>query len=139
MQELNFDTGLVTFSINGKAEVTFNPTDSTFVERLFQTFDRLDGKQEDYKAKVTAAKGYRELFGVAREMDAEMREMIDTALGAPVCAQVFGDMSVYAIAGGLPVWSNLMLAVIEQIDTTFAQEQKKTNPRIQKYTGKYHK
>lgn len=139
MQELNFDTGLVTFSINGKAEATFNPTDSAFVERLFQTFDKLDGKQETYKTRVEAAKGNREIFDVAREMDAEMRELLDGALGAPVCDRVFGGMNVYALAEGLPVWCNLMFAVMDQIDTTFAQEQKKTNPRIQKYTSRYHK
>ena len=34
MKELNFDTGLVTYDLNGKVEVTFNPSDSNFVERL---------------------------------------------------------------------------------------------------------
>ena len=32
-----------------------------------------------------------------------------------------------------------MLAVMDQIDTTFAREQKLTNPRIAKYTAKYKK
>ena len=32
-----------------------------------------------------------------------------------------------------------ILAVMEEIDTTFAREQKATNPRIAKYTAKYHK
>ena len=45
---LSFDTGLVTFDLNGKASVTFNPTDSAFVERLFNTFDELDKKQDAY-------------------------------------------------------------------------------------------
>lgn len=45
----------------------------------------------------------------------------------------------YAIANGLPVWCNLMMAVMDEIDTTFTREQKLTNPRISKYTAKYQK
>ena len=71
-------------------------------------------------------------------MDAEMRSMIDEALGAPVCDALFGDMNVYALADGLPVWANLMLAVMDEIDTSFARQQKLTDPRISKYTAKYH-
>ena len=47
MKELNFDSGLVTYSLNGKCEVSFNPTDSNFVERLYSAFEDLDKKQED--------------------------------------------------------------------------------------------
>lgn len=50
-----------------------------------------------------------------------------------------GKMNVYALSDGLPVWVNLMLAVMDEIDTAFAREQKQTNPRIAKYTAKYHK
>lgn len=35
MKELNFESGLVTYSLNGKCEVSFNPTDSNFIERLY--------------------------------------------------------------------------------------------------------
>lgn len=35
MKDLIFDTGLVTYNINGKCEFSFNPTDSAFVEKLF--------------------------------------------------------------------------------------------------------
>ena len=52
MKELNFETGLVSYNLNGRCEVSFNPTDSAFVERLFHTFDELDRKQEAYRAEV---------------------------------------------------------------------------------------
>lgn len=137
MKELKFDTGLVAYDLNGAAQVTFNPTDSAFVERLFNTFDVLDKKQDAYKAEVEKAAGNREIFDIARRRDGEMRAMIDEALGQPVCDALFGGMNVYAMADGLPVWSNLMLAIMDEIDTSFAREQKATNPRIQKYTAKY--
>lgn len=138
MQELNFETGLVTFGINGKCEVTFNPTDSAFVERLFNAFDTLDKRQDAYKAEVEKTADKREIFAIARKRDAEMREIIDGVFSEPVCSMIFGDMNVYALADGLPVWANLMLAVMDTVDTTFSREQKRTNPRIAKYTAKYH-
>ena len=135
---LQFDTGLVTYDLNGACQVSFNPTDSAFVERLFTTFDELDKKQEAYKAEVERAQK-REIFDIARKRDAEMREMIDNALGFPVCERVFGTMNVYALANGLPVWANLLLAIMDEIDTSFAREQKLTDGRIRKYSAKYHK
>lgn len=139
MKELSFESGLVTYTLNGKAEVTFNPTDSNFVERLYAAFDVLDKKQEGYKTQIDKMVNEKEIFEFARERDAEMREIIDGVFETSICDAVFGSMNVYALAGGLPVWSNLMLAIMDEIDTTFAREQKATNPRIAKYTAKYQR
>lgn len=138
MPEIRFETGVVSFKLNDAAEVSFNPTDTAIVEQIFNTFDELDKKQEAYKAEIERA-DKREIFNIARRRDAEMREMIDNLFAQPVCTALFGTMNVYALADGLPVWCNLMLAVIDQIDTSFAAEQKKTNPRIAKYTAKWKK
>lgn len=139
MKELNFDSGLVTYSLNGKCEVSFNPTDSNFVERLYSAFEELDKKQEGYKAQIEKMGDNREIFDFTRERDAEMRSIIDGLFEMPVSDAVFGGMNVYAVANGLPIWCNLMLSVMDEIDTTFAREQKLTNPRITKYTQKYQK
>lgn len=139
VKSLNFESGLVTYNINGKCQVSFNPTDSNFVERLYLAFEDLDKKQESYKTQVEKLADKREIFDFARERDVEMRQVIDGLFDAPVSDSLFGGMSVYAVAGGLPVWCNLMLAVMDEIDTTFSQEQKATNPRIAKYTEKYHR
>ncbi len=139
MKELNFESGLVTYSLNGKCEVSFNPTDSNFVERLYSAFEELDKKQEGYKARVEKMADKREIFDFARERDTEMRGIIDGVFEAPVSDAVFGGMNVYAVAGGLPVWANLILAIMDEIDTTAIREQRATNPRLQKYLAKYQK
>ena len=139
MKELNFESGLVTYSLNGKCEVSFNPTDSNFSERLYATFEELDRKQEQYKSDIEKMADKRKIFDYAKERDAEMRGMLDEVFGVPVSDALFGEMNVYALAGGVPVWCNLMLAIMDEIDTTFAREQKATNPRIAKYTAKYKK
>lgn len=139
MKELNFESGLVTYSLNGKCEVSFNPTDSNFVERLYNAFEELDKKQEGYKAQIEKMSNKREIFDFARERDSEMRGVIDGIFDAPVCDSVFGGMNVYSVAGGLPVWCNLILAIMDEIDTTFTREQKATNPRLKKYLAKYQR
>lgn len=139
MNTLNFDTGVVTFTVNDRAEVSFNPTDSNFVERLFNTFDGLDKRQDAYKEEVSRIADKRKIFELTRRLDEEMRVMIDDIFQQPVCESIFGSMNVYALADGLPVWCNFLLVVMDQIDTTFAREQKAQNPRIAKYTAKYHR
>ena len=147
MPEIKFETGIVSFKLNDAAEVSFNPTDSAFVEQIFNTFDELDRKQEAYRAEIDRCADKKEIFVIARRrgiIGADFqtvghRDMIDGLFAKPVCTALFGTMNVYALADGLPVWCNLMLAVIDQIDTSFAEEQRKTNPRIAKYTAKWKK
>lgn len=139
MADIRFDDGLVAYNLNGKIEVCFNPTDSNFVEQLYKAFEELDKKQESYREEVQRMGDKTKIFDFTRARDAEMREIIDSLFNAPVCDAVFGRMNVYALSEGLPVWCNLVLAVMDEIDTVFAREQKATNPRLAKYTAKYHK
>lgn len=138
MEKLTFDTGIKEYEVNGGAILRFNPSDSAFVGKLFNAFDSLDKKQEIYRAQIDSMKDKREIFEIAHNQDIEMRTIIDGVFG-PICDSLFGDMNVYAMADGLPVWCNFLLAIIDEVDTSFAREQKKTNPRIAKYTAKYHK
>ncbi len=139
MSEIRFDTGVVSFNVNDAVTIEFNPTDSEIVEKIYSTFEELDKKQDAYKAEVERCADKKEIFEIARRRDQEMREMLDGLFGKPICAPLFGAMNVYAMADGLPVWCNLMLAIVDQIDTTFSRQQKLTNPRIKKYSEKWKK
>lgn len=139
MAEIKFDDGLVTYSVNGRCEISFNPTDHVFIERLYSVFEELDKKQGYYEEQVKKNANKREIFDFARECDKEIREMIDNLFEQPVSDSIFGKMSAYAVASGFPIWANFLLAVMDEVDTTFAREQKLTNPRITKYTKKYHR
>ena len=107
--------------------------------RILQREETLDKKQDAYKAEVEKTANKREVFETARKMDEEMRDIINDVFGFDICTALFGEMNVYALADGLPVWANLMLSIMDEVDTTFARESKATNPRISKYTKKYHK
>lgn len=137
MPEIRFDTGLVTYDINGACSVSFNPTDTNFVERLFATFEEL-GKLQDAQEQEAQADGSpAAFFEKCRQRDGDMRALVDKIFSQPVSEAVFGPMSLYALADGLPVWANFVLSVMDEVDTSFAREQKRTSPRLKKYTDKY--
>lgn len=138
MKTLNFDTGVVTYSLNDACEISINPTDGMLVSRLISLVDSLDEKRERYAAEMEKAEA-RDVYDISRKFDAEMRKEIDEALGAPVCNAVFGNMSILAMADGLPVFCNLIFAILDEVDAGWVRETQKTNSRIAKYTSKYHK
>lgn len=138
MADIRFDTGVQEYDLNGAVKVKFAPTDMAFIERVFNALDNMDKKQGEYR-KVAEAESNAEVFELARRMDADAREEINNAFGFDICAPLFGNMNVFAVADGFPVWANLLLAIIDQFEGAFADEKKKTNPRIQKYTAKYSK
>lgn len=138
MKELNFDTGLVTYMVNGKVEISFNPADVAFVDRLFKTFDGLAQRQDHAEIEKQEANG-ADLFALAEQRDKYMREQIDHIFGEPVSDSIFGNMSVYALAGGLPLWCNFLMAVIDEIDEAIQEEQRAASPRVDKYMAKYAK
>lgn len=138
MKELVFDSGLVSYSLNGKCEVTFNPADEMFFNRFFDALDALTGIQEEY-GKRPAPATPAERLEASRERDGKMQEVIDSLFNAPVCEVVFNGVSVCAFADGFPVWMNLMFSVLDEILENLDETEKKINPRIAKYTAKYQK
>lgn len=135
MKEITFDTGIVEYKINGGHVIRFNPTDSSFAERLYLAFDELDRKQDAYRNE--AISDGKEAFRVNRARNAEMRKTIDALLGEGASQAIFADMDVYAMSDGLPAWANLMLAIIDEMDDAIKSERAKTNPRVAKYTARY--
>lgn len=138
------DSGVVEKTLrttDGKeCSFSFNPLDMGFSKKLFDAFDKLDAKQGKYKDEVQKNADKKEIFNIGEKMDAEMRDIInDDVFGFDICGELFGGMNIYALANGLPVWANLLFAMVDETDTAYAREQKLTNPRIAKYTKKYHK
>lgn len=138
MPELNFDTGLVTYKVNGGHEISFNPADVAFVKRLFNTFDSLSKQQDEIEVvdkEITGA----ELFDLVEQREKKMREDIDGIFESKVSDAIFGKVSVFALAGGLPLWCNFLMAVIDKVDAAIEDEQKQSSPRVAKYMAKYEK
>lgn len=138
MKELRFDVGLEEYQLNDQCVVQFNPADHKFADKLYTAFDTLQKKQKAKEVDVEKLSP-REAFDCLNGLDTEMREVIDGVFGTPVCAALFGDMSVYASAGGSPLWFNLMMTLIGELDEQVKWEKALQDEKILKYTKKYHK
>lgn len=139
MKELVFDSGVVSYSLNGKCEVSFNPADHAFAERFYNAIDEMGKLQDEYAKKAEALQNPGEAFSLAKERDVEMGKVLDGLFNAPVCESVFGSMSLCAFANGFPVWLNLMLSILDEIEANIGDIQKQADPRIAKYKAKYQK
>jgi len=139
MKELNFDLGLNEYDLGGKVTVRFNPTDVSFLEKLSDSFAYLDLIQEEVKLSREEITDEKDIYNLAKNLDGKMREIIDALFGQDVCTPLFGEMNLFASAGGLPVWANLMLAIADEVQDSMDSELKKREARIRKYTEKYKK
>lgn len=133
MGELNFQTTRKTYTVNGGAEISFDPSDIGFVNRLHDMIDKMERQQ-----KEATSEDPQDVFKTAARRDAEMRAEIDAAFGEPVCDKVFGTVNILSPAGGLPVCMNFLLAVIDEIDAA-AENETKASPRANAYMQKYEK
>ena len=136
MKQLDFSTGVQEYTLNGRVNVSFNPTDVVFLERLTQTLEKLDALQEELNA-VRGSLNEADVFPFAKEQDKKMRTVLDALFDVPVCGALFGSMNLYASAGGFPVWANLILAVYEEVETAMQGELTAREQRIAKYVDKY--
>ena len=138
MKALNFDTGINEYDLGGKVTVHFNPTDVGFLEKLSDSFAALDLIQEEVKLSQEEITDEKDVFNLAKNLDGKMRDILNALFGMDVCTPLFGGMNLFAPAGGLPVWANLMLAVADEVEVSMNGELKKRETRIKKYTEKYH-
>ena len=141
MRELKFSDGLEEYSLNGRVTVRFNPTDAAFLEKLTALFSSLDALQEEVSSLQAGIPEDDDsaVLALARDLDGRMRTLLDDFFGEPVCEALFGSMNLFASAGGLPVWANLLLALSEEVETAMQGELTARETRIAKYTAKYKK
>ena len=129
VKSLNFADNKREYDLNGKVTVRFNPTDEGFIARLEDTFESLDGLQNELADGAGFAK--------FAELDKDMRKRIDALLGDGVSDALFEDMNCYALADGLPVWANLVLAILDEVSEAYDDEFGKTDSRVKSHTAKY--
>ena len=142
---LNIETGIKTFVLKpsdtetGEEEVSvrFNPTDTNFAQQIYNTFEELSETEDSYQKRLDESSGTAEVFTVSRELDKVMREKINALFGKDVCTAIAGETNMYAMAGGMPIWANLVLAIFDEMEDTFSVEQKLHSQKMKKYTEKY--
>ena len=116
-----------------KEKVYFDP--SLPYKKTINFEDIVDDEEleDDDPTKEAAAR----VYDIAHTADAEIREKINEVFGKDVCTPTIGSRSILMPAKGLPVWENMLLAIIDKFDSQLIEEKAKTNPRLEEYTKKY--
>lgn len=135
MGQLNINTGVVGYTVNDSCEIFFNPANPEFAGKVVKAFQKCT--EISQTAKAGQDMQIEELLTLSKSMDTAIRAEIDAAFGEPVCDKVFGHTNALSLAGGLPVWANFLMAVIDEIDRHIPEEQKKSSPAVQKYIKKH--
>lgn len=130
MNVLNFQTSRKTYTVNGGAEISFDPADVDFAGRIYDLLGKLQ-QLEQMPAPET-----ENIFQAAAERDMSFRAEIDKAFGEPVCDKIFGTTNVFSPAGGVPLCLNFLLAVIDEIDAA-SENELKESPQLKAYVDKY--
>ena len=132
MGVLNFQTSRKTYTVNDNCEISFDPADISFVNRLFDLMEKME------KIQNTESQDVENVFKIAAQRDKEMRAEIDAVFGEPICEKVFGTTNVLSPAGGLPLCMNFLLAVIDEVDAA-SEAETKPSARVDAYMQKYQK
>lgn len=128
-KSLTFSDNRREYDLNGKVTVRFNPTDENFVSKLEETFESLD----ELQAETAGGEGLKRFA----ELDRGMRAKIDALLGDGVADALFEDMNCFALADGLPVWANLILALLDEVAEAYESEFGRTEARVRERCSKY--
>ena len=138
--ELNFDNGVQEYTVNGEENaLRLNPSDAEMLRKVYLAMKDLDGKQKSRSEDGKGNDDIHAVFDRLHALDQEMRSILDGLFGDGLCDRIFGEMSLYAMADGLPVWENFLLAVIDLFEDSVKREAALSDKRIQKHVQKYHR
>jgi|GEM_PF-674698 len=144
MASLNLDIGLKTFDINGDPEraISFPPSDSVFISRLYDGFEKIEDYHQTLQKELTEAEGTPEVLDIGREADNAIKAILNgmfSDYNDNASDIVFGKLSSVGVAGGVPLWAGLIIAVLEECDGYAVKQSTITNPRLKKLLAKYKK
>ena len=136
--ELSFDTGVKSYTVNGVENAfSANLTDGNFIDRLCEAVTKLEKQHKALSVPENASTD--DMLDAIREYDKNVRKTIDGVLGDGVSDKVFGDLSAFALAGGQPIWLNLLFSIMEESERQFSEEERAVNPKLKKFISKYGK
>ena len=141
-KQITINTGVEEYELNG-VSVSFNPTDLFMAEKIFSVFDSMDGLQTKWKAQVEAAgDDHSKIFQICRSIDQEMRKSINGLFGKgkDYATEILGNVALFSQSEtGFPLWAEIVLPLMDEMDDSFAERREKSKARIEAYTAKYGK
>lgn len=146
MNTLNIDSGQRTYTLKAAGkdsaiEVSFNPSDTEFLSKLYEAFSAADKLQKAYESELAdAGEDFEKIMELMRRKDREIRQVVDGVFNVPVCSDLFPGMNIFSMGNnGVPVWANLMMSIIDVCDADSSEMHAKQAAHINKYVDKYRK
>lgn len=136
MGSLTYSAGKRAYTLNEGAVIYFDPCDAEFANKVIVAVRNCQDIQSKFPREPM--QDLDEQLALIQEMNANIRRQIDAAFGEPVCDKAFCGSSPCAIADGLPVWLNFLMAVIDEVDANMPEGEKRARVRVQQYMDKYN-
>lgn len=142
MQNLNFDDGYKSFSINGDENriIRFNPSDFGIIERVKTAYDEIENAtniENDIELKTDGSP--REAIGKAAEIVKQIsdtiKSQIDYIFNSNVSEVVFGNQSPLSIVKGIPLYERFLDSVVPVIQSEVKKEMEASKKRVAKYVS----
>lgn len=89
-------------------EISFNPSDALFIEKLYALYEKMDTKEKEYQKKAAELEcNDLDEYGIPKNMRQQielyndacdyMRKEIDELFGESTCKKVFGENSSFEL------------------------------------------
>lgn len=136
MSSISVGESLKEYDINGYP-VKFDPTSRGFIKRFLAMLENIS-ERYDVEEKAGLPENTAELFELLDAREEFVRSEIDKVFGAGASAGIFpGDP--LAKSGGLPLWLNLWLDILDELDNEVCNMESAGNEKLKLYMNKYKK
>ena len=131
MQYISFNDGYKTYAINGDENcfIRINPSDFSILGKIEKAKSNIE------KFKIDEPTAPEEAAAAANKLDTAIREQIDFIFGEGISKTVFGSLNCVSLAGGKPIYQNFLDALLPVIEADIAEEKKKSDENIRRYTS----
>jgi len=136
MKELNFDNGLKTYTVNGCAQISFNPSDARFNQKMHALLKRIEEIVNDNpELSADDADAY---YAFMNDRDRAIRNEVDAVFGDGISDKIF-PYDCTAVSDGMPMVVNFLLAILDEVESNVDEQTKAASPRVAHYTAKWQK
>lgn len=112
MENIQFDSGVKEYKVNGEGVLRFNPGDPNLYARFLEAAEKIKAMEEELAARMQQSEGQKDGAEAVRaiaEADKQMKEVLGWVFGAGNdMDEILGGVNLLAVAGnGERVVTNL--------------------------------
>lgn len=142
MQNINFDTGIKEYSINGDESkiIRFSTTDYGIIDRIKTAMQAISALEKKYKTAEQTDATDDAVNDMLVSVDKAIRDQINYIFDSDVCTMAFGNTNCLSdTKSGDPLFANFLNAIVPLIKKDMSSAVQNQGKLINKYTSKVHK